>query len=374
MKILGSGEVRRRPDLSAAIVAILMAVGGVAISSSARVFEDAVSGHAASSLLRSLLYLVVGLGTLFIVALPDYRKVQQPALLWLLLAGTAVTLLLPLFGPEINNTHRWLRLGPLSLQPSEFAKPVLIVLLAASLARTGERVRRWEGLVRPLLITGVIGGLVLAGGDLGTPTLMFATALAMIFAAGGRLMHFIVLSSAGTAVFTLAVNAAAYRRARLAAYVDGLLVSPENLGHLSGQLRQSIIAVGSGGIFGKGFGASTQKAFFLPEPDNDFIYAIIGEELGLVGAMAVLVAFLVIAWRGTQTSAHASDELGRLIAIGATVLIVGQALCHIGIVLGMLPTKGLPLPFLSSGGSSLVSSFALIGLLLGVSQRRRVHA
>ncbi len=374
MKVLGRGEVRRNPDLWAASVAILLAVGGVAISTSARVFEDAVSGDATTSVIRSLAYLVVGIGTLFAVALPDYRKLQQPALLWLMLGGTAFVLLLPLFGPAINNTHRWLRLGPLSVQPSEFAKPVLVLLLAAALARAGERVGHWEGLLRPLLITGVIGGLVLAGGDLGTPTLMFATAVAMIFAAGGRLKHFLVLSTAGAAVFTLAVNMAAYRRARLATYIDGLMVTPDNLGQLSGQLRQSIIAVGSGGILGKGFGSSTQKAFFLPEPDNDFIYAIIGEELGLIGALVVLLAFLLIAWRGARTASDAPDELGRLIALGATVCLVGQALCHIGIVLGLLPTKGLPLPFLSSGGSSLVSSFALIGLLLGVSQRRRVHA
>jgi len=174
-------------------------------------------------------------------------------------------------------------------------------------------------------------------------------------------------------VFTGAVLTTPYRQERLMAFLNGLSLTPETVSTLQWQLKQSIIAIGSGGVLGKGFGSSTQKAFFLPEPDNDFIFSIVGEELGLVGAMVVLTAFLLIAWRGIQTADKAPDELGRLIALGATFLLCSQALCHIGIVTGVLPTKGLPLPFVSTGGSSLLSSFALIGLLLNVSQRRRVH-
>ncbi|UCF69167.1 MAG: FtsW/RodA/SpoVE family cell cycle protein, partial [Acidobacteriota bacterium] len=138
-------------------------------------------------------------------------------------------------------------------------------------------------------------------------------------------------------------------------------------------LQQSLVAVGSGGLLGKGFGASTQKAFFLPEADNDFIFAIISEELGLLGSLAVLLAFCVLAWRGLRIAERAADPFGRLIAMGATMLLCGQALCHAGVALGMLPTKGLPLPFLSTGGSSLVASCALVGLVLNVSLRGTRH-
>lgn len=370
---IGANEVRRNPDIFSGALAIMLALGGVAIASSARVFEDAVQGSGPRGLFQSLAYVGIGLIVMWLLTVPDYRRLHNPLLLWFLLAATSLALLLPLLGPAVHGTHRWIRFGGFSIQPSELAKPVLVLALAATLARSGEKVRSWGGLLRPLLVTALISGLALIGGDLGTPTLMFITAAAMIFAVGGKLTHFLALSSAGAVVFTGAVLAAPYREERLMDFLDGLSLTPETVGNLQWQLKQSIIAIGSGGILGKGFGSSTQKAFFLPEPDNDFIFSIIGEELGLVGAMVVLTAFLLIAWRGVQTANKAPDELGRLIALGATFLLCSQALCHIGIVTGVLPTKGLPLPFVSTGGSSLLSSFALIGLLLNVSQRRRVH-
>jgi len=371
---IGAAEDRRRPDLVFASIAVVLAIFGVAVSSSARVFEDAVRGSGTGGLLQSLLHVAAGLLVMCLVSLPDYRKLHHPALLWFLLAGTGLLLALPLFGPEINGTHRWIRFAGISLQPSELAKPVLVVAVAATLARAGKSVRTWSGLSRPLLVCGLIAGLALLGGDLGTPTLMFLTTLVMVFVAGGRVVHFVGLIGAGALVFAGAVRAAPYRQERLLAFLDGVTLRAETVGQLQWQLKQSIIAIGSGGLLGKGFGSSTQKAFFLPEADNDFVFAVIGEELGLIVALVVLAAFLVIAWRGVHTAFRASDDLGRLLALGASFFLVAQALCHIGVVTGILPTKGLPLPFLSTGGSSLVSSFALVGLLLNVSQRRRVHA
>jgi cell division protein FtsW len=282
-------------------------------------------------------------------------------------------LLLPFAGPEIHGTHRWFRIYGVSMQPSELIKPVLVLVVAASLVHAGEELRRWSGLARPLLLAGLLTGLVLAGKDLGTPVLLVTTTLAMAFVAGARLRHLCALALAGIPLFLLFARMEAYRWERLTNFTQALGVSGTSFDAVTGQLRQSLIAIGSGGITGKGFGSSSQKAFFLPERDTDFVFAIISEELGLIGAFAVLALFLVVGWRGVCIARDARDRLGMLVASGTTCLLCTQALCHAGVVTGLLPTKGLPLPFLSTGGSSLIASFALVGLLLNVSLRRRAR-
>lgn len=362
----------RMPDMWIAVLAAVLATAGIVISSSARTYEVAVSG---GSMLRPMAHFVLALIAMALTLIPDYRRLASPRGAWAMLVVVTGLLVAALFGPEIANTHRWIRIAGFSMQPSELGKLVLIVVVSAALVRSGENVRTWGGLGRPLLLGGWIAGLVFAGKDLGTPALMGACTLVLCFVAGARMTHLAGLLGAFGGLATCAIAFTAYRRQRVAQFLDvWFSAAPDKMnGDNLHQLKQSVLAIGSGGPFGKGFGMSTQKYLFLPEPDNDFIFAVLGEELGLIGALLVLVAFLVIAWRGFRIARTAEDELGRLIAIGATTMLCGQALCHMGVVTGLLPTKGLCLPFISSGGWSLIVTCALAGLLMNVSLRRRLH-
>ncbi len=362
------------PDIVVVMLAIGLGLLGVALSASARVYyEQSTTASLPSGIWSSLVHLALGLTLMMLAMRWDYQKLTHPVLLWWQLGAIGILLVLALFQPEINGAHRWLRIAGVSIQPSELAKPILVLAVSATLVRGGARIRNFAGLTRPLLVTVYLAGLVLLGKDLGTPTMLTATAIALVFASGARLRHGFALVAVAAPLFALFVRQEAYRVARLTAFLDAYRVTPETLSNVEYQLKQSLIAIGSGGVTGKGFGLSTQKAFFLPAPDNDFVFSIIAEELGLIGALAVIAAFLLLAWRALTIAIAARDELGRLIAVGAMVLLTGQAFCHIGVVCGVLPTKGLPLPFLSSGGSALLASFALVGLLLNVSQRRRAH-
>jgi cell division protein FtsW len=359
------------PDAVFSSIALALLLVGILMSASARVYAEAVHGGVPRGLFSSGLHLAVGLFCLVLTVVVDYHRLARPGTIWAMLAAVSLLLLAALLGPEINNTHRWVVVAGQRFQPSELAKPVLVLALAAALLRTGAEIRTIHGLARPIGVAAWLSALVLAGKDLGTPALLFGTALALVVAAGARWRHVAVLVGSGASLFAIFALMEPYRVARLTSFSSAVIFDPHRLGEIQHQLLQSIIAIGSGGFFGRGFGASTQKAFFLPEPDNDFIFAVICEELGLWGGVAVVTAFLLLAWRGWKASERAPDDLGRLVALGATVLLVGQALCHMGVVTGLLPTKGLPLPFLSTGGSSVVASCILVGLVLNVSARRR---
>jgi cell division protein FtsW len=359
----------RAPDPLLAAVTLGLAAGGVVLAGSARVFLDATATGTPVGLVRSLGHLGIGLLAMTLLVMVDYRRLADRRLVWLLFFGIVALLLTALALPPVANTHRFIRFGGVGVQPSELAKPALVLLLSAALVRAGDELRTWRGLSRPLILGGTIAGLVLVGRDLGTPILMFGLTLALVVAAGARWLHVAQLLGVGAVLFAGSVLVEPYRMRRLAGYREGLLFDPERLMEVPYQLRQSYLALGSGGIAGEGLGSSTLKAFFLPEPDNDFLFAIIGEETGLIGTFAVLGAFLVIAWRGLVIAERAPDPLGRLIALGASWMLVGQALCHMGVVTGLLPTKGLSLPFLSTGGSGLIAALSLAGLILGVSLR-----
>jgi cell division protein FtsW len=361
---------QRTPDTFLASLVLGLASFGVVVSSSARVFVEAKGSGQPLGLIVSLVHLAAGVAALVLATLVNYRRLVRSHMAWLLLAATCALLVAVLFMPPIAGTNRFMRVAGISLQPSELAKPVLVLLLATSLARVGDEIRSRGGLFRPLMIAGVLASLVLAGRDLGTPILMGAVTLAMVGAAGARIKDGVALVGGMGALATIFTLVEDYRVDRVRHYLAGLLFDPDTLDATSYQLRQSFIALGSGGTLGKGLGGSSQKAFFLPEAHNDFIFAIVGEELGLVGALVVLGAFLAIAWRGLVIAERCRDETGRLVALGATWMLVGQALCHMAVVTGLLPTKGLTLPFLSAGGSAMISSFLLAGLILNVS----IHA
>lgn len=362
---------QRMPDLGLASMALLLALSGVVFSGSARVFSEVESG-VAIGVARSLVYLALGVGAMSITMALDYRRLTSRGFAWLLFVVTSIVLVAMLFVPSVANTQRFVSIGGLSVQPSEFAKPVLVLVIAAAITKAGDEIREIAGLARPLVLTALIAGLVLVGRDLGTPVLMFATTLAMIVAAGARWRHMGVIVGGGGLAFALAAASENYRRQRVLDYVHGLNVGSDSVASMPDglyQLKQSYLALGSGGLVGRGLGSSTQKQHFLPAPDNDFVFAIVGEELGLIATLVLLVVFLVLAWRGHVIAMRAPDETGRLVALGATWSLCGQALCHMAVVTGLLPTKGLPLPFISSGGSSLIASFVLVGLVLNVSLR-----
>ncbi|HJS75399.1 MAG TPA: putative peptidoglycan glycosyltransferase FtsW, partial [Vicinamibacteria bacterium] len=285
-----------------------------------------------------------------------------------LLGATFLLLVAVLFSPPLNNAHRWIRLGLVSFQPSELAKLALVLTLAYQLDRKGERLADfWSGWFPSLLVTGLLAFLVLIEPDYGTAFSLVFIGFCLFFVSGVPLGHLTMLGLSSTPLLLWLIFSEDYRRERFLIFFDP---DQDPLGK-GFQILQSLIAVGSGGVLGKGFMASQQKHFYLPEPHSDFIFAVVGEELGLVGGLAVLCGFTVLLWRGLQVADHAPDRFGSLLAAGLTMFLVGQGLINMGVVLGMLPTTGIPLPFVSAGGSSLLAGMAAVGLILSVSQHAR---
>ncbi|HEX6862990.1 MAG TPA: FtsW/RodA/SpoVE family cell cycle protein, partial [Thermoanaerobaculia bacterium] len=294
----------------------------------------------------------------------DYRALRRPAVVYSLLLTVLALLVLVLFAPERNATHRWFMVAGFSFQPSETAKLALIPFLAYLIEKKKEQVTQASFLVPAALFTGLLSALILIEPDMGTAVLLAATAFFMIFMAGLS-WRFILGSFAAVPPLLIAlVLAEPYRRQRFFAFLD-----PEKDPLGSGfQALQSLIAVGSGGVFGVGAGQSVQKLYFLPHPESDFIFSIVAEELGMVGCLAMLAAFAVLAWRGMLAGAKAPDAFGRYLGWGFTGVLVMQALINVSVTVALLPTKGIPLPFISYGGSSLVVTLCACGVLLNVSQ------
>jgi cell division protein FtsW len=300
----------------------------------------------------------------------DYRRLEGFVVPLLIFAGVLLVLVLvsPL-GQAINGTRRWIRLGPVSFQPAELAKLALVLYLAAFLAKKGEEIADLRrGLLPPLAIAGLLAALVLAQPDLGNCLTLITLTFALLFLAGGRARHLGFILAAALPPLVIAIWAAPYRLRRIVAFIDPWS-DPRGSGF---QIIQSWLALGNGGLFGQGIGASRQKLFYLPESHTDFIFAIFGEELGFVGAMAIIALFVVLIWRGLRIGLRAPDAFGGYLALGITVLIATQVVMNLGVVTGLLPTKGLPLPFLSFGGSALLVTMLSTGVLLNISQHAHV--
>ncbi len=295
----------------------------------------------------------------------DYRRLDDARLIAGLLVVVVAALVGVLFRSPVNGARRWLALGVMSVQPSEFAKVALVVALAALLSRRAHEMDLPTRTLLPVLgIVVVPAGLVLYEPDFGTAFIYFVIAGAMLFFAGLPVRWF--LGSALLLVPTLSawVWSAQYRRDRVLAFLHP---EADPLGR-GFHAIQSLIAVGTGGVTGLGLGHGKQKLFFLPYPYTDFIYAIVGEELGLIGCVAVLALFGFVFARGIRAAVNAPDSFGRLLGIGLSVMIVAQALVNISVVLSLVPTKGIPLPFLSYGGSALWADLLAVGILLNLSQ------
>jgi cell division protein FtsW len=295
----------------------------------------------------------------------DYRNYRQPVLLWTALGLVGLALVIVLFGPKINGARRWFGVAGIGVQPSELAKIVVIFFVAAILERRMDRIDEIGYSLLPIgLVVGLMVALIMLQPDMGTALTIVLIAAAMIFAAGISYRYIIGLALVALPAFYILVMSADYRRRRVLAFLNPW---EDPLGD-GFQVIQSMIAVGTGGLFGRGLMAGVQKLFYLPYPHTDFIYAVIGEELGLVGTTLTLLCFAVITWRGLRTAVRAPDRFGAFLAIGLTAMIAIQAFFNISVVIGLLPTKGIPLPFVSFGGSSLLISMLGMGILLNVSQ------
>ncbi|MGN6593497.1 MAG: putative lipid II flippase FtsW [Terriglobales bacterium] len=313
---------------------------------------------------RQAVGVLLGMGALLWLMRFDYRKLRDPIVVLVLLSVTTCLLGLVFFLDRSHNTHRWIRLGLLSLQPSELAKPTLILFLASYLESRLREINEWVTLVPVLFVLGTMCVLVVVEPDLGTTVALVLIATAMLFAAGLRWRWFGYGALASLPVLYLLVFHVAYRRERILAFLHPW----QHARDVAFQTVQSLIALGSGGWTGVGLMNSRQKLFFLPEAHTDFIFAVVGEEFGWIGCTLVVLGFLVFLWRGLRIARRAPDSFARLLAIGVTAMIVIQALINFSVVTSLVPNKGIPLPFISYGGSSLVFSLAAVGVLLSVSQ------
>ena len=365
--LVGGGPLSQGPDrLLVAIILGLTGFGAVMVFSAGAAFAAKTYGDWTYFLKREGAYSAAGLIAFAIGMRLDYsiyRRLAYP-LLFLSMAMLAAVLKV---GPAINGAVRWFRWGALSFQPSELAKFALALYLAVLLARKAEKVKDFRmGFLPPLVMTGIFLVLLLKQSDLGTAVIMGVTALGLLFVAGTRtsyiLLSVLVAAPIGWKVF---IAGEPWRMRRFLAFLY-----PWQFRRDTGyQLYESLISVGSGGLWGQGLGQGHQKLFFLPEAHTDFILAIIGEELGLVGVLSVLLAFTVLVWRGLRAASRARDAFGCYLAFGMTLLFGLQALVNMGVVLGLLPTKGLPLPFVSYGGTALVMSLFMAGVLANISAR-----
>ncbi len=291
------------------------------------------------------------------------RRLAYPLLVVAIVMLVAV--LVPGIGARRSGAQRWFPLGPISFQPTEIAKFAVVLYLAASLVRKGERMREFGfGIVPHLIVVGAIAGLSLLEPDFGTAVLVMVLMMAMLFVGGASPMQLGLLCSGVLPLFAWVVVVEPYRLARVLTFLD-YTKDPQGMGF---QLLQSLIAFGSGGVSGVGLGQSEQKMFFLPAAHTDFIFSVIGEEFGLVGAVLVVGLFVVVGARGLRIAARHPDPFASFLAFGTTVLIVLQGALNIGVVLGCLPTKGLTLPFISYGGSAMMIVLAEVGILLSLAR------
>lgn len=370
----GPGRSRSRDrtgvDKSVLIVTVVLALVGLVMvfSASAVVagnrFQDSVF-----FLKRQLIWLAMGMVLLHLASRLDYMRWRRLAIPFLILTVLLlIVVLIPGVGVMAKGARRWLRLGALSIQPAEMAKLAVVLYLAAYLAKKRDRVRELTtGFLPPVILIGLVAGLILQQPDLGTVVMIGLVSFGLLYLGGARLAHLTGLTLAAIPVAAALLLSSGYRRQRLMTFLSPW-EDPTDTGF---QVTQSFLAFGNGGVFGVGLGAGKQKLFFLPEAHTDFVLALIGEELGLVGTSAILLLFLVLVLKGFQIAARARDPFGRDLALGLTLLLGLQVLINAGVATGLLPTKGLTLPFLSYGGSSLVVSLAGIGILLSVSRDRQ---
>lgn len=348
------------------ITAILIAIGIVMIYSASAIYADSTMGDSMYYIKRHLLYLTLGIVMMFLAMALDLtllKKYAKP-----LMAVTVFLLLIvliPHIGRETSGARRWFKFGPVNFQPSELAKIAVIIYMADFISRKGIEIKSFiRGYLPALMVLGVVVGLVLLEPDLGTAITVCSIVFIMLYAGGVRGSYILASMLSSLPVLYFLLFRVAYRRKRMMAFLNPW----EDRRGTGFQIIQSFVALGSGGLFGVGLGQSRQKLFYLPASHTDFIFSIIGEELGFVGTASIAVLFAVFVWQGMKIVFKTTDTFERLLSLGIVSLIAIEAIINIGVTAGALPTKGLPLPFISYGGSGLIFHLMAIGILLNVAK------
>ena len=348
-----------------AVTLLLVLIGVVMVFSASAVMAKDRFGSPYAFFLRQLAWAVAGLAAMIVITKIDYRHYKHPAIVFGLLSITTLLLIAVFFFDRSHNTHRWLHIGLFSLQPSELAKPAIILFLAYFLENRLKTIDDWRGTLVPALIPSLmLAALIVKQPDLGTAIACIFITASILFVAGLELRYFAYGALASLPLLYLLIFRVGWRYKRILAFMDPY-ADPQGSGF---HIIQSLIAVSTGGIAGVGLMEGKQKLFYLPEPHTDFIFSVISEEVGLLGSLAVVLLFAIFLYRGVRVAVHAPDQFARFLATGITAMVVVQALFNISVVLGMLPTKGIPLPFISYGGTSLFITLASVGVLLNISQ------
>jgi len=347
------------------IVTGLLVIGLVSLFSASALYAANKGLDSLFYTKKQALYIILGFGLMAGAARADLEKLRpyiKPAVL-----ATLFLLLLTLFMPPVAHVRRWIPLGFMKLQMSEFAKPVLVLYLADFFDRSASRIQAdWRELLKPFAVILLFLGLIAAEPDLGTPALLFAVSLALFYAAGVKWRYLLAPLGVGLLVFIEEMARKPYRIARLKNFL-----SPwQDASGTGYQLVQSLLAVGSGGWFGKGLGASKLKLMYLPEPHTDFIFPVVAEELGLAGGLLITALFTGLLVKGARIARNAPSLYTSLAAFGLTLAIALQAFMNLAMTVGLMPTKGIPLPFFSYGGSSILASMLMVGLILNISAHR----
>ncbi len=348
------------------ITLILLSFGLVMVYSASSVMALKYHNDSAYYLKRQIIWAGAGMAALLAAWSIDYkilRKLSLPALF-----ACFVLLVITLVGPEVNGARRWIRFAGFSFQASEFTKPVLFTFVAASLAKRADRLTEfWSGIGPYIFISGTLVLLIALEPDFGTAAAICAVVFMMLFVGGAKVSHLGALVLGSIPVLYLQLFKVGYRKNRLLSFMNPWS-DPLGTGF---QTIQSFLAFGGGGLTGVGLGQSRQKLLFLPEPHNDFIFSVIGEEFGLIGAAAVVFLFLLFTLFGMRLALRCKDPFGRLLAFALTLMIGLQALINMGVATGLFPNKGMPLPFISAGGSSVFVALMSVGIMLSVARGSR---
>jgi cell division protein FtsW len=348
------------------VTMLLVFVGLVMVFSASAVMARERFGSPYAFLSKQLIWAVAGLVAMVIAMGVDYRRYKHPALVFSLMGFTTLLLISVFFLDRSHNTHRWIHAGGFSFQPSELAKPVLILFLAYFLESRTKTIADVRNTLLPAAVPVLVFlGLIVLQPDLGTAIACAGIAACILYVAGMRMRYFAYSFAASLVPLYFLIFQVSFRRARILAFLNPYADSQKTGFHII----QSLIAVGTGGVTGTGLMEGKQKLFYLPEPHTDFIFAVTAEELGLVGAMFVVALFTIFLWRGMRASWRTEDVFGRYLAVGITCMVVLQAFINISVVLGLLPTKGIPLPLVSYGGSSLFVTLACVGVLLNITKQ-----
>lgn len=360
------------PDLIFfSLVIIFAGLGLVMVYSASSVTALDVFNDSFYYLKRQVVFVLCGFGLMLVVLSTDYHRwVRAGGWILVLCVASLVLLHVPGFGVRAGGAVRWLRIAGFSIQPGEFSKIGCLLYMTWALVRKGSHTGTFTyGLLPMAIVAGVLAGLLLLQPDFGNAVLLVTLAGVLVFLAGGRLTYLFGVVLAAVPAIWFLIMGAEYRRKRLLSFLDPW-ADPQNTSY---QIIQSFSAFFSGGLWGTGLGNSHEKLYYLPEVHTDFIGAVIGEELGFVGLLFIVLAFLLLVFRGYRIALRAADPVGFLLAAGCTTLIGLQASLNLMVIMGLLPTKGLPLPFISHGGSSLMVTFLACGFIQGVARKSKLH-